>query len=128
MPMSILTPEQLEHLDKIASSSGVFIGFLGGFVKAVTSGKGIVDGICKMIVGSIVAWLSAPFVRVHCPDEAYPMVVFLFGYGGTEVVTFLQTLCQNVIAGKFEHLLSRIFSKGEKMELPHDGIKAKESA
>ena len=118
--MTIITMEQLEHIDKIAQSSGVFIGFLGGLVKAITSAHGIFDAIGKMVVGSIVAWLSAPFVRAHFAEEIYPMFVFLFGYGGTELVTYLQKLFQNIIANKAEALVNKLFAA--KTELPAIGI------
>ena len=106
--MTIITAEQLDHIDKVAQSSGVFLGFLGGFVKAVTSSHGIFDALGKMVVGSIVAWLSAPFAHAHFPEEISPMVVFLFGYGGTELVTFLQEIFKNVIGAKLEALLNKI--------------------
>ena len=118
--MTIITAEQLDHIDKIAQSSGVFIGILGGLVKAITSAHGVFDAIGKVVVGAIVAWLSAPFVRAHFADEVYPMLVFLFGYGGTELVTYLQKLFQNIIANKAEALVNKLFST--KPELPAMGI------
>lgn len=118
--MTIITAEQLDHIDKIAQSSGVFIGILGGLVKAITSAHGVFDAIGKVVVGAIVAWLSAPFVRAHFADEVYPMLVFLFGYGGTELVTYLQKLFQNVIANKAEALVNKLFAT--KTELPAMGI------
>ena len=120
--MTIITAEQLDHLDKVAQSSGVFLGFLGGFVKAVTSSHGIFDALGKMVVGSIVAWLSAPFAHAHFPEEISPMVVFLFGYGGTELVTFLQDIFKKAIASKVEAVLNKITGTGFKDNLPAKGI------
>ena len=120
--MALFTLEQIEHIDQIASSSGVFVGFLGGFVKAITSAKGIFDALGKMVVGAIVAWLSAPFVRSHFPEEIYPMIVFLFGYGGTELVTFMQDLFKKVIAAKLEALFNKIIGSGFKDTMPAKGI------
>ena len=120
--MTIITAEQLDHIDKVAQSSGVFLGFLGGFVKAVTSSHGIFDALGKMVVGSIVAWLSAPFAQAHFPDELSPMVIFLFGYGGTELVTFLQEIFKNVIGAKLEALLNKITGADLRDSLPAKGI------
>lgn len=120
--MTIITAEQLDHIDKVAQSSGVFLGFLGGFVKAVTSSHGIFDALGKMVVGSIVAWLSAPFAHAHFPEEISPMVVFLFGYGGTELVTFLQDIFKKAIASKVEAVLNKITGTGFKDNLPAKGI------
>lgn len=120
--MTVITAEQLDHIDKVAQSSGVFLGFLGGFVKAVTSSRGIFDALGKMVVGSIVAWLAAPFAQAHFPEELSPMVIFLFGYGGTELVTFLQEIFKNVIGAKLEAVLNKITGTGFKDNLPAKGI------
>ncbi len=109
----VVTIEQMEQVNQIASQSGVFLGFLGGVVKAITSAKGTFDAIGKMVVGSIVAWVSAPFAQSHFPQEVLPIMVFLFGYGGTELVNFIQGLAQKILAGKIELLLNKITTKGD---------------
>lgn len=104
-----ISVDDFDQINKVASSSGVFIGILGGVVKAITSAKGLLNGLCQVFVGCVVSWLSAPFVRAYFPLEVYPMVVFLFGYGGTELIVSLQKVFNNVISSKFSMLSNALF-------------------
>lgn len=113
-----ISVEELDQINKVASSSGVFIGILGGAVKAITSAKGILNGLCQVFVGCVVAWLSAPFAHAYFPAEVYPMLVFLFGYGGTELIESLQKVFNNVVSSKFSTIINRLFGSGNDNNQP----------
>lgn len=112
-----ITVEELDQINNVASSSGVFIGILGGIVKAVTSAKGIWNGFAQVFVGCVVAWLSAPFVKAYFPAEVYPMFVFLLGYGGTELIESVQKIFNNALLNKTSGLFNRLFG-GPSIEQP----------
>lgn len=110
--MMDISVEDLDKINRIASSSGVFIGILGGLVKAMTSAHGLLDGFIKVFVGCVVSWLSAPFARAYLPAECYPMAVFLFGYGGTELIEFIQKLFRQILSERSDAIMRKLFGNG----------------
>lgn len=107
-----ISVEDLDKINSVASSSGVFIGILGGLIKALTSARGLIDGLIKVFVGCVVSWLSAPFARAYLPLECYPMAVFLFGYGGTELIEFIQKLFRQVLSARIDAIVRKITGQG----------------
>jgi hypothetical protein len=101
--------EDLEKINSVASSSGVFIGILGGLIKALNTSKRLGDGIVKVVVGCVVSWVSSPFVIKYLPVEFYPMAIFMLGYGGTEVIDFFQNALREFLANKVDSVLARFF-------------------
>lgn len=101
----------IEKISEIASTSSAFVGFLGGCIKAFTNGKGIRDGIIKIVTGCTVAWVASPVAVRYLPSELYPPAMFMLGFGGIEFIEFVKNIIRKIIETKTEMVVSKIFGK-----------------
>lgn len=107
----------ISNVQTYLSTSSTFIGFLGGVVRAFSKKESLTNSIMQVVIGSIIAWVSSPFIQAHTTTETYPIVVFLIGYGGIGVVEAVHGVFVNVIKNKAEALFNLIFSKSTTVQV-----------
>ncbi len=106
----MVSQEQIESAKEYLSGSSLFLALLGGIVKVLTEPMTLKTGICKILVGCIVAFVANPIVEEYTNRVVYPMVIFLVGYGGVEIVEAVHKVFVNELIARIKGIYQYLFN------------------
>lgn len=102
---------QIEKVGVAFGTSAVFVGALGGLLRAFNKKMNIKDTIIRILSGSIVSGVTAPAIYTHFNEEWHSVLIFLVGYCGMEGVAFIVEVARKVGERHAEAIVERIFGK-----------------
>lgn len=103
-----MTTSDLDKLHEYLLSSTLFLSLLGVLSKIVSSATSIRDALTKCVIGCSVAFVVNPIVKEYADPTFYPVLVFLIGYGGTEILELIKGVFTTSLRDKAEILLRYI--------------------